>query len=300
MRTLISTLLCIITLNLTISNAIFACDIEGKTGILPENKMYIPVGLKGTQTGITEIQFNKVIDRVNTLYAPFVKNLGASLVFSRNWTDGTVNAYASRDDATGKIWNVAMFGGLARHPEMNEDGFAVVVCHELGHHIGGMPRKKDAKGALRWAANEGQADYYATLKCLRNYFADQDNQSALKNVEVPSIVKASCEKSYANANEIALCQRSAMAGLTLGKFFRVLMNTKTEVSFQTPDPTVVKVTYDAHPEAQCRLDTYFQGSLCDKSVNEQTSDTDVNQGTCTAKNGDTAGLRPLCWYAPVN
>ncbi len=289
-------LVSILSLSTVLTQASFACDIHGHSGIVAENSLKIPVGIKA-MGGITEVQFNKVIDRVGALYTKTVAKLGGKLTFERNWTDGTVNAYAHRDEATGKIWYVSMFGGLARHPQMTEDGFAVVVCHELGHHLGGFPKKKDATGAIRWASNEGQADYFATLKCLRNYFAGQDNQSVIAKLKVPAAVVTSCQKNFANADEIAVCERTTMAGLTLGNFFRVLENTKTAVSVSTPDKTKVKVTFDDHPAAQCRVDTYYQGSICDKSVKEDVSDTDGNIGTCTAKNGDKDGLRPACWFA---
>jgi hypothetical protein len=285
-----------LTLTALASEAALACDMHGKTGIVEDNNLYIPVGRKG-MGGITEQQFNKVIDRVGALYSNEVSQKGGTLTFERNWTDGTVNAYAHRDDATGKIWYVSMFGGLARHPQMNEDAFAVVVCHELGHQIGGAPRKSNGSGGLRWASNEGQADYFATLKCLRRYFEGQDNQSAVSKMKVPQIVTNNCKSSFSNAEEIAVCQRSALAGEVLGNFFKVLMNSTTPLSFGTPDTSKVQVTYDGHPQSQCRLDTYFQGSLCDKSVRENVSDTDVNLGTCTKRNGDQKGLRPNCWYA---
>ncbi len=288
-------LLSILSLSSALTQASFACDLHGKSGIVAENSLNIPVGIKA-MGGITEIQFNKVIDRVGALYTKKVASFGGNLTFERNWTDGTVNAYAHRDDATGKIWYVSMFGGLARHPQMTEDGFAVVVCHELGHHLGGFPKKKDPNGALRWASNEGQADYYATLKCLRNYFAGMDNASVVAKLKVPAVVTSNCQKSFANSSEIAICQRSAMAGFTLGNFFKVLMNTKVAVSFTTPDKTKVAATDDNHPAAQCRLDTYFQAAICDKSVRDDVSDSDGNMGTCTARNGDKVGLRPTCWF----
>lgn len=287
----------IFTLSAALTQVSFACDIHGKTGIVAENNLNIPVGVKA-MGGITEAQFNKVIDRVGSLYSNVVAQLGGTLTFERNWTDGTVNAYAHRDEETGKIWYVSMFGGLARHPQMTEEGFAVVVCHELGHHLGGFPKKKDASGAVRWASNEGQADYFSTLKCLRNYFRGMDNQAVVAKLKVPALVTKNCQMSFSNAEEIAVCQRSAMAGQVLGNFFKVLMGTKTDVSFATPDKAVVSTTFDNHPAAQCRLDTYFQGSLCDKSVSEDVSDTDGNVGTCTERNGDKQGLRPQCWFQP--
>jgi hypothetical protein len=279
----------------------YGCDLHGKTGIVPKNNLIIPVGLKSLDGGLSELQFNKVIDRISILYTPVVAKLGGKLNFNRNWTDGTVNAYADRGPTDkGTTWNVSMFGGLARHPLMNEDGFAVVVCHELGHHLGGAPRKKDAAGLIRWAANEGQADYYATLKCLRNYFANQNNEASVSNMQIPALLATTCQSSFANANEIAICERSAMAGLVLGKFFKILMNESVDVSLSTPDKHKVVTTSDAHPASQCRVDTFYQGSLCDKSVLEDTSSTDVNIGTCTARNGDNVGLRPNCWYAVPN
>lgn len=294
MKFLITT---IFTLSSALTQVSFACDIHGKTGIVPDNKLYIPVGIKA-MGGINETQFNKVIDRVGSLYTSVVGSFGAKLEFERNWSDGTVNAYAHRDDETGKIWYVSMFGGLARHSAMTEDGFATVVCHELGHHLGGMPKKKDAMGNIRWASNEGQADYFSTLKCLRNYFQGMDNQTAVAKMTIPAVVTETCKQSFSNAEEIAICQRSAMAGQNLGNFFKVLMGTKADVSFTTPDKAIVGTTYDGHPAAQCRLDTYFQGSLCDKSTSEDVSDTDGHQGTCTERNGDKVGLRPLCWFQP--
>ena len=35
-----------------------------------------------------------------------------------------------------------MFGGLAGHETITTDAFALVACHELGHHIGGAQRKQ--------------------------------------------------------------------------------------------------------------------------------------------------------------
>lgn len=276
-----------------------ACDIHGTTGIVPDNNMKIPVGLKSLAgSGISdEKTFNKVIDRVVKIYTPIVKQKGGTLKVDRKWTDGTVNAYAYRDDS-GKVWSVAMFGGLARHPAITEDAFATVVCHELGHQIGGAPKKKDASSGSAWASNEGQADYFATLKCLRKVFASDKNVEVIKKLNVPADVKKRCSENFSNEEESAMCIRTTVAGIALGNLFKDLSGDAKALSISTPDKSVVKVTFDAHPASQCRVDTYFQGSMCDKAVSEDVSDKDENIGTCTKRNGDKIGTRPLCWFKP--
>ena len=279
-----------------ISLGAIACDLHGHTGFLPENKLNIPVGLKG-MGGITQIQFNQVMDKMIKLYTPVVAKTGRKFAIDRRWTDGTVNAYAEQN--TPGVDTIHMFGGLARHPETTVDAMALVACHELGHHLGGAPRKSDpSTGALSWAANEGQADYWGAMKCLRHYFDGDDNVSAIKNLSIPTDVSSKCQMVYKNADELATCQRVAMAGLALGRLLSAVMSEKTQVSFTTPDRSVVATTFDEHPMAQCRLDTFFEASLCDHGFSEVVSQTDPNTGVCSVRNGDQIGNRPLCWFKP--
>ncbi len=282
-------------LALSVATNGYACSEDGSTGIVPENDMYIPVGLKGTKTGITEEQFNAIIDKVETLYAPIVASAGGKLTVSRAWTDGTVNAYASR---SGTTWQVAMFGGLARHETITEDGFALVICHEIGHHIGGAP-KKVGWGMSAWASNEGQADYFSSLKCLRKVFLNDDNASVVRGLNAPAELKKACRKEFTKRVDENICIRAGMAGMSVAKLFQALRNAPTAPSFATPDPAVVSRTNDNHPAYQCRLDTYFQGALCQMDDATDVSQTDEKVGTCHPANGDTLGNRPLCWFKPT-
>jgi hypothetical protein len=268
----------------------FACDIHGKSGFMPENNLWISKTDKDTN-GMTEQRFNEIISKVEAVYKPIVAAKGANFVVVRNWDDGTVNAYADRNDGN---WNVNMFGGLARSPEVTDDGFALVVCHETGHHLGGAPRYNGTD----WASNEGQADYFGTLKCARKVFGSDDNVTIVSKMTIDAEAKNKCELVYKSANEVALCERIAMAGKSLALLLADLGGTKA-VSFTTPNKTVVKKTNDAHPEAQCRLDTYFQGVLCDKSIDEDVSNTDTKIGTCIKSDGFKIGTRPFCWYKPA-
>lgn len=273
------------------SQPVLACSKDGKSGFLPENKLWISTSDKSIST-ITEDQFNSVIDSVESVYAPIVAQHGAKLEVVRNWTDGTVNAYAEQE---GNLWKVQMFGGLARHKTITYDGMALVVCHETGHHLGGAPRYAGDD----WASNEGQADYFATLKCLRRVWLNEDNAAAVRKMDVPAALTAGCEKQWKSEADRALCVRSGMAGLSVGNLFQALEWSMKPVKFDTPDPKEVTRTNDNHPASQCRLDTYFQGALCEKSFNEDvTADSEVT-ATCHGSTGQTVGLRPRCWFKPT-
>ncbi|MFA6235818.1 MAG: hypothetical protein WC635_00715 [Bacteriovorax sp.] len=274
-------------LSLTVS-ASYACDIHGKSGFAPENNLKISQWDKASN-GMTKERFLEIVKSVSDVYEPVVKSKGGKLLMNNRWDDDTVNASAQR---MGSTWQVNMYGGLARHPLTTDDGFALVVCHELGHHIGGAPRKGSS-----WAANEGQADYFGAMKCLRRVLEKEDNITAVSKMTVDAEATKKCEMVYKSEGDIALCQRIAMAGKSLGSLLGELGG-NSDVKFHTPDTSVVRKTNDAHPAAQCRLDTYFQGILCDKSYDQDTDLKDPIIGTCIAKDGYKVGPRPLCWYKP--
>ncbi len=278
-----------------------ACPGKVEDGFLPPNNRYVPVRREILdQTGapqgggITQAEFDGVIASVEKLYAPIVKQLGGNLVIKKNWTDGTVNAYADREDGN---WNLNMFGGLARSKETTIDGFLLVVCHELGHQIGGAPRI----GGTDWAANEGQADYWATLKCARRILQKQPNLRALPAVDAPDEVRSACRASFSVDNDAAICIRTSMGGLALARLLASLGGATDEKgmpTFMTPDTSQVSQTNDEHPEAQCRLDTYYAGATCPVAFNLDTDQSDPTINTCSQEKGSAVGFRPRCWYAP--
>jgi hypothetical protein len=281
-------------LSLTLfTGSAFACSEDGSSGFLPDNDLYIPSDVK-TAGGITQAQFNAVIDKLEAIYAPIVSSMGGKLKIARKWDDGTVNANAMRLFSN---WNVNMYGGLARHASITEDGFALVLCHEIGHHLGGAP--KVAGFLQKWASNEGQSDYFATLKCLRKAFLNDNNEQIVARMNVPAPLAEACTKAWGNGPDRAICIRNGMAGVSVAGLFAALRS-QPEAKFDTPDRKVVTKTDDAHPAHQCRLDTYFQGALCDIGMNEDVSQKDEVKGTCHRSLGHSVGIRPLCWFKPKN
>lgn len=281
----------LLLVTLAVSMPAMTCTQDGSEGFLPENNHYIPADAKSIN-GVSEKEFNDVISKVEEIYSPIISQMGAKLNVVRNWTDGTVNAYAQQ---IGKEWRVSMFGGLARHETITADGLALVVCHELGHHIGGAPRKSMGSA---WASNEGQSDYFANLKCLRKAWLNDNNEEIVKTLNAPEALVKACGKAHLFNQDYFICIRGGMAGMSVAKLFQALRNATVAPKFETPDTKVVTRTDDNHPAYQCRLDTYFQGSLCEKSFNEDVSGKDEVTGTCHGSTGHTRGLRPLCWFKP--
>jgi hypothetical protein len=289
MKTLLQGLL--IT-SMLVSNPVFACSEDGTEGFLPENNLRIPANIKRTG-GITQAEFNRVIDEAETIYSSIFSQEGGKLVVERNWDDGTVNAFAQR---IGTNWKISMFGGLARHETITSDGFALVVCHELGHHIGGAPKKASA-WSNSWASNEGQADYFATLKCLRRLWISDNNEAIVRKMEVPKTLRDACNAQWLWSRDYNICIRGGMAGDSVAKLFAALRRGEP-AKFDTPDQRVVAKTDDNHPAHQCRLDTYFQGALCEVDMNENVNQAEEVAGTCHGSLGHSVGLRPLCWFKP--
>ena len=263
-----------------------------RESFLPANNLKHRIGAKDSG-GITEAQFNEVMDRTQAIYGPIIAAHGATLQINRLWTDDTVNASAEQQGST---WVLNMYGGLARDKTITQDGMALVACHELGHHLGGAPRYG---GGNDWAADEGQADYFANAKCLHRIFSDAKSSSftRMKVTDDAALIGAACTKSYKNAGEQALCVRAATAGLSVTALLGSLGG-DAPAHIDTPDQNVVSATNDAHPASQCRLDTYFQGSICPKDFNIDMSMTDAKAGACVLSQGYTVGMRPFCWYKP--
>lgn len=281
-------------LSLSLIGAVQADNVRNLcSGFLPPNSLNIPVGntFMGSETGITEKQFNAILDRVQGLYTEEMKQkYGAKFVINRNWTDGTVNAYATQ---AGSEWAISMFGGLARYKGMTEDGFAAVACHEVGHHLGGAPRYSDSE----WATVEGGADYYAMLKCMRRYFEHDDNETIMAARTPDELGVSSCNAQFSNHQDALICIRGTEAGIVLGRVLQDLGGEKA-IALNTPDQSKVDEVYEGHPRAQCRLDTYFSGALCPVAVSDELSQSDYKRGSCHNAKVTPQGLRPLCWFKP--
>lgn len=117
---------------------------------------------------------------------------------------------------------IQIMGGMLRHEKMTPDVLMLLLCHEMGHFLGGPPLKS-RKG---WSSTEGQSDYFSGLKCTRSLGFDEatfiDAALALTSI-------------YAEVG------REAPPRLD-----------------QCDDRTVDRTNY-GYPSVQCRLDTLMSG-----------------------------------------
>jgi hypothetical protein len=272
----------------------------------PKNDLWKEDGEMRKHANMTKEEFLKISNTVVDAFKPFADLHGGNLSVNAMWDDSTVNASANQ---TGDDWVVNMYGGLARRREVTVDGYIAVICHELGHHLGGFAYYP---GADEWAAAEGQADYYATQACLPMLWAAEKDVNATFRTNVPRPVQERCDAKWNTADQQNLCYRIGAAGQSLANLLAKLGGDPTP-DVTKPDASVVRRTDPNHPKAQCRLDTYLNGGLCTTGFDlkiipgrsnpngqgSKAAQEDAARYSCLSTGAMMAGERPRCWFAPV-
>jgi hypothetical protein len=277
----------------------FACNIS-------ENELAIRLALmKASQASLLRFEdpivndydiskgdFKRLIDSVKRVYIPIFKKKKMNLKIEAFWEDKQTNAYAG---LRGTDRYVLIYGGYARHRFMTKDAFLSVVCHEIGHHLGGFPKK--AHGS--WSSSEGQADYFSTLKCMKEVLRSyQNNEVTALSLNLPEMVKKECRYQFPVDNDYFICLRSAKAAEDHGRVISDLtgLEESLEVSLITPSEEKKFSTSLQHPSPQCRVDTKYQGALCNVPTSIPLDDEDEKKGACHLNNFNILGVRPSCWF----
>lgn len=241
---------------------------------------------------ITKKDFNRLIDSVKKVYVPIFKKQYLNFRIEAQWDDNQMNAFAG---VRGYDRFILLSGGYARHKFMTEDAYLSVICHEVGHHLGGFPKKSTNP----WSSSEGQADYFSTLKCMKEVLrGDENNQLISASLNLPDSVKKDCKFQFPIAEDYQICLRSAKAAEDYGRVVADI-DSKGEdhnVSLLSPAAEVVTETNLKYPSAQCRVDTKYQGALCNVSTLSRMDDEDEAKGSCHFNNFNIIGNRPGCWF----
>lgn len=238
-----------------IGAVLFCSGVAQAKNFMPENDLWRQDCLECESISpVNQEVFNKIIDAGKKAYASNAKNNDESIVINALWTDSTVNANCSR---VGNKVTVNMYGGLARRQEMNAEGFALVLCHELGGHAyGGYPYVQ----FWNKMSAEGQSDYMATKECFAKIAALVPELKTTHD-SYNEFSQNKCSKVFGNSSKYYNCINGAEGALSLGSLLAVL-NKEAIPKFETPDSTVVQETELSYPATtQCRLDTYWNGLL---------------------------------------
>lgn len=243
---------------------------------------------KGDESGVTEEEFNEAIDKVINTYRPIVKRMGNTLVVKKDWNNLKDSSFTDRKGKDNKQWLVSIHGTSARYKNSSKDAVSYVVCHELGHHFGGAPLKNNHE----WAVSEGQADYWAFNKCLKQIFKQDNNIEFVEDLNITNKMRRKC-KAHTVTEDRAICQRMMVA--IEQTYF--IQNYGAKL-FEN-DTNEVERTLKEHPEAQCRVDTLVAGALCGMDPYFKNDNLSELNGNCTPFNGPSLGIRPRCWFKPA-
>lgn len=234
--------------------------------------------------------YEEVLTLAYKKYSPIFKKVGLKFAIESDWSSDTVNAYAL--PIVNKTARVRMFGGYYRKPLISNDAFLLILCHEIGHHLGGDPRYND-DSSYPEAAAEGQSDYYASHTCMPIMLADQDNAAFIKRNPVGFNIMQTCNRAWGmNTPRSLICQRTLSAALALAQN-RAEGAGEKRPSITDKDRDKVGTTNVYHPDNVCRLNTHIAAAICTTE-----NDLGLSKGqVCSFRNAfERQGMRPACWY----
>ena len=258
-------------------------SLNAYANFFPENFQLEDSAKKTAILDLNELE--KLGNEVLQRYETAANTNGGNLKLLFDLTSNTVNATAYKEGST---WFVKFQGGLLRHRALTQSVFVTILCHEIGHHLGGAPFKYGDNGI----SAEGQADYFAANTCLKDIYKNTEFLKA-SVLKTPKIIKDKCKIKFNNDINYSTCLQSSLTGQEISQFLSKIGNTRRGRRNPVPNinkrsKTIVSATKLSHPDHQCRLDTYFEGSLCDKGL-------DPYETNCLEK-GLYNGSRPACWF----
>jgi len=217
--------------------------------------------------------------------------------------------------APDRTWTVRV--GWDQREGLSADVGAFILCHELGHALGGFPFKDSSRAQATGMVSgqygtvvsaEGNADYFAAKECLPRLWANQRPLNETFAQTASDYARARCDEVWQGVDERNLCYRT----LAMAEPFASWSGGKDSSSsfhLDTPDPLVVSAISVAHPHLQCRVDTILQGALCrvkfrgteipglippyDALINNPpASEAAAAPNSCV----EGLGARPACWF----
>ena len=240
----------------------------------------------------SEAQFKKITNDIANLYESEIKELNVIFSTRLNWHEDSPNASALKIENS---WSINFNGGLYREAQITNDAYALSVCHEIGHLIGGAPF--NSSNLTHETSVEGQSDFWASTVCIKNYFSHFPDQDYRPSKEAQKICNP---RQNFTATEKTNCMRTIDAGISLASFLSKSEKNKKINYFQI-DSAISSFTKKEHPNAQCRFDTIKIGALCELENVKMTKTTflsrELSDLNCKISNkAEFSNVRANCWF----
>lgn len=218
------------------------------------------------RSNVEKEQAEKLMQKLDELFREDIKARGLELKWQWDWENPYIGAGSFPPRGEFKIM---LWGGFVRAPQMTLPALALILCHELGHQLGGAPYLPKDKYPDFQISVEGQADFFATQTCwprlMQSHFLVQQKFS---------------EYSLKFCRQDTTCASSLDAAQDLARVFHLYFdrfNPLARIENQSKEK-VTKTIDLAYPTDQCRIDTFKAGALCAQ-----------RSSLCE---------RPRCWFAP--
>lgn len=187
-----------------------------------------------------------------SIYEPILKSKGLDLKIETYEESDDYYGGASLEDGTFKI-------SVGKNIRNDKNGtLAFVLCHEVGHLLGGAPKKASST----WASTEAQSDFYATSVCLKLLYRKHPELIKMKVKSVNEVV-GECHIAFGNGIERRICEYSSQNAFVFFSDVWSYINFAgiSKPTFSVHTPAAVEKNRN-YPSLQCRLEIAFLGALC--------------------------------------
>ncbi|WP_374029253.1 hypothetical protein [Bdellovibrio bacteriovorus] len=220
---------------------------DGSAHATDAGYFHLPPGSQNV-SAISEQDYLEIIGKfVTKNFLKAKEQTGLSLYVPFEWQSPWFGAYAKRTEDYSQI---SLLGGMARAPGATKAALVAILCHELGHHIGGAPLQTIP--SVEWSSSEGQSDFYAATQCLPEMLQSY-----------PELASEPSQEVLQKCGENLLCARTMQAGLEMIQLTqRYSYRDYTPVQVTASEVAATELIRNRYPTDQCRLDTFVQGALC--------------------------------------
>lgn len=215
-----------------------------------------------------------------------------------------VSGYAYFTEKDGVSINIS---GTDCRGLLQQDELDLLMCHEVGHAMGGAPFMSFA-GVKNIApvSAEGQADFFATSSCLPQLWRHDDSFPYLNWINDNPDLGIVCPADGRLDRDRGLCIRIARASLNFSRFIHRAIGDEVTMPPKDPGPLPTLLGKDSaiapftlrreYPRPQCRLQTFIQGLLCQTMANDGNFSIDpLTPLACDVVAQDAP--RPSCWFS---